>query len=85
MLTWNLDSCHGRNAVGRENQRTDSGHLQRCRNCTPSSLQSSSKIVSIFDKRIKRLQNSQEPKSTGELDMVWKSHVYRLYEPNVYV
>ena len=31
----------------------------------------------------KHLQKSQEPKSTGELAMVWKSHVYHLYGPNV--
>ena len=34
---------------------------------------------------MKLLQKSQEPKSTGELAMVRKSHVYCLYGPNVYV
>ena len=52
------------------------------RNCRPCSLQSSSKNVSIFDKR---LQKSQEPKSTGELAMVRKSHVLQFIWTQVYV
>ena len=63
-----------------------SGHLQRYRNYRPYSLQSSSKNVSILMRRTKRLQKSQEPKSTGELAMVWKSHVSTVYmDLNVYV
>ena len=51
----------------------------------PCSLQSSSKNVSIFNERVSKcLQKSQEPKSTGELDLEVPC-VYRLYGPNVYV